>query len=159
MTGLGKFLRRLWAAIAGLFHKVDDEIKIWVPISIKIVQGIKKVMDGPVDDVVLSIVKSAIPGDADDKLIDKVHKTVEEWIPKILLQLNLVNSTAQTEDVNEKLKAILAQLKLSSDETKNIIYHGIASLILEKLSDGKFDWTDATAVAEYYYQHEVKIAS
>lgn len=159
MTGLGKFLRKLWASIASLFHKVDDEVKILVPIAIRIVQGIKNVMDGPVDDVVLSIVKAAIPGDADDQLIDRVHKTVEEWVPKILLQLNLVNSITQTEDVNEQLKAILAQLKLASDETKNIVYHGIASLILEKLSDGKFDWTDATAVAEYYYQHEVKEAA
>lgn len=116
-------------------------------------------MDGPVDDVILSIVKAAIPGDADDKLIDKVHKTVEEWLPKILLDLNLINSVANIEDRNEQLKAILAQLKLSSDETKNIFYHGIAALILEKLSDGKFDWTDATAVAEYYYQHEVKEAA
>ncbi|HJU45518.1 MAG TPA: hypothetical protein VJ647_01990 [Chitinophagaceae bacterium] len=159
MTGIGKFLRRLWAAIASLFHKVDDEVKMWVPIAIRVVQGIKRVMDGPVDDVILTIVKTAIPGDADDKLIDKVHRTVEEWIPKVLLQLNLVNSIADTEDVNEKLKAILAQLKLSGDETKNIFYHGIASLILEKLSDGKFDWTDATAVAEYYYQHEMKEAA
>lgn len=156
MTGLGKFLRRLWAAIANLFYKVEHEVKVLVPIAIGVVQGIKKVMDGPADDVILSIIKSAIPGDADDKLIDKVHKTVEEWLPKILLELNLVNSVATIEDRNEQLKAILAHLKLSSDETKNIVYHGIASLILEKLSDGKFDWTDATAVAEYYYQHEVK---
>lgn len=156
MTGLGKFLRRLWAAIANLFYKVEHEVKVLVPIAIGVVEGTKKVMDGPVDDIILSIIKNAIPGDADDKLIDKVHKTVEEWLPKILLELKLVNSVASIEDRNEQLKAILAQLKLSSDETKNIIYHGIASLILEKLSDGKFDWTDATAVAEYYYQHEVK---
>lgn len=116
-------------------------------------------MDGPVDDVILSIIKNAIPGNADDVLIDKVHKTVQEWVPKILLELNLVNSIANIEDTNEQLKAILAQLKLSSDETKNIFYHGIASLILEKLSDGKFDWTDATAISEYYYQHQVKEAA
>ena len=158
MTGLGKFLRRLWATIANLFHNVEDEVKVLVPIAIRVVQGVKNVMDGPVDDVILTIVKAAIPGDADDVLIDKVHKTVETWIPKILLELNMVKAVADIEDTNEQLKAILDQLKLSSDETKNIFYHGIASLILEKLSDGKFDWTDATAVAEYYYQHQVKAA-
>jgi hypothetical protein len=156
MTGLGKFLRRLWAAIANVFHKVENEIKVFIPIAIGVVEGIKKVMDGPVDDVILSIVKAAIPGDADDKLIDKVHKTVQEWLPKVLFELKLINSINDIEDPNEKLKAILAELKLSSDETKNIIYHGIASLILEKLSDGKFDWTDATAISQYYYEHMFK---
>lgn len=158
MTGVVQFLRKLWVAIAGLFQKVDDEIKVLVPIAIGVVQGIKKVMDGPVDDVILTIVKAAIPGEADNKLIDKVHKTVEEWIPKVLLQLNLVNSVVNKDTVNDQLKAILERLKLSDEETKNIFYHGIASLILEKLSDGKFDWKDATAVAEYYYQHQKKAA-
>lgn len=158
MTGLGKFLRKLWSAIASVFHKVEDEVKILVPIAIKVVEGIKVVMDGPVDDVIATIIKTAIPGDADDKLIDKITATVNTWVPKVLLELNMINAIANMDDINEQLNKILEQLKLSSDETKNIFYHGIASLILEKLSDGKFDWTDATAVAEYYYQNEVKAA-
>jgi hypothetical protein len=159
MTGVGKFLRKLWAAIANLFHKVEDEARIFVPIAIKVVEGLKAVIDSPVDDVLAAIIKNAIPGDADDKLIDKITGTINTWLPKVLLELNMIDAVVNVEDPNEQLKVILERLKLSSNESKNIFYHGIASLILEKLSDGKFDWTDATAVSEYYYQHAIKDAA
>jgi hypothetical protein len=153
---LRKFLHKLWLGIRHIFEGIEHELRILVPVAIKVVEGIKAAMDGPVDDVLASIIKHAIPGDADDKFIDKVTSTINSWIPKVLLELNMVDAIANIEDTNEQLQAILDKLKLSSDETKNIFYHGLSSLILEKLSDGKFSWSDAVAVAEYYYQHEFK---
>jgi hypothetical protein len=146
-----KFLKKIWDAVRLVYEKLVGTTQKLVPVAINIVEGIKKVMDSPVDDIVLAIIKNAIPGDADDKFIEKIQKTVEMWLPKILLELKLVDSISHIADKNEQLKAILAQLKLSSSETQNIIYHGLASLILEKLSDGKISWTDAVAISEYYY--------
>ena len=149
MTFLGKIFR----AIGKLFEGLRAETKRLVPIAINIVEGIKKVMDSPVDDIILAIVEGAIPGDADDILINKIKSVVEIWLPKILLELKMIESIANIEDRNAQLQAVLDQLKLSSDETKAIIYHGLASLILEKLSDGKLSWSDAIAIGEYYYQN------
>lgn len=153
---LRKFIHKLWLGIRKIFDGLEHELKILVPVAIKIVEGVKLVMNSPVDDVLGAIVKSAIPGDADDKLIDKIRSTVNQWIPKVLLELNMVQVVADMTDVNQQLQAILDKLKLSSDETRNVFYHGLGSLILEKLSDGKFSWSDAVAVSEYYYQHEFK---
>jgi len=116
-------------------------------------------MDSPVDDILLFIAKQAIPDTADDVLIDKINSTVKEWIPKILFDLNIANAIANISDPNEQLQAILNALKLSSNETQNIFFHGFGSLILEKLSDGKLSWSDSTAIAEYYYQHIYKPAA
>jgi hypothetical protein len=113
-------------------------------------------MDSPVDDIITSILKVAIPGDADDILIDKITAVVKEWIPKILLELKMVEAVANIEDQNEQLAAILGQFKLSSDESKNIFYHGLCSLILEKLSDGKIDWSDSVVISEYYFKNIAK---
>jgi hypothetical protein len=146
-----KFLKKIWEAVKVVYEKLVGTTQKLVPVAINVVEGIKKVMDSPVDDIILGIIAAAIPGDADDKLIEKISLTVQKWIPKILLELKLVDSIAHITDPNEQLKAILAQLKLSSSETQNIIYHGMASLILEKLSDGKISWTDAVAISEYYY--------
>src|ERR1700749_3829927 len=107
MTGIGKLLRRIWATIAGLFHNLDDELKKLVPVAINVVEGIKAVMDSPVADVLETIIKKAIPGDADDVLIDKITATIKTWIPKVLLELNMVNSIANIQDTNEQLNAIL----------------------------------------------------
>jgi len=152
MTLVGRILR----AIGSIFNGLRTEVKKLVPVAIAVVQGIKSVMDSPVDDVLLAILKTAIPGDADDILIDKIKKVVETWVPKILLELRMVESIANIEDQNEQLKAILAELKLSSDETQNIVYHGLSSLILEKLSDGELSWSDSIAVGEYYYKNIAK---
>lgn len=145
---LKSFLNKLWKGIAKVFEGVRAEAKKSVHIAVLVVQGVKKVMDNPVTDVITAI----IPGEADDKAKDVIRK----WLPKILLELSMVEAVTGIEDPNEQLNAILAKIKLSSDETKNIFYHGLASLIVEKLSDGDFSWSDSVAVAEYYYSHHVK---
>jgi hypothetical protein len=110
-------------------------------------------MDSPVDDVILGIIKGAIPGDADDKVIDKVKSVVEKWLPKVLLELQVIDAVSGMDNVNDQLNAILAKIKLASNETQNIIWHGLASLILEKLSDGEISWADSVAISEYAFQN------
>lgn len=139
------FLKKLWDSIRHLFQGLQLKSKVWVAIAIKAVQAVKVVMDSPVPDVLTSI----IPGDVDDK----AKNVIREWIPKVLLQLNMVEAIVNIEDPNEQLNAILAKIKLANKETRNIIWHGLGSLIIEKLSDGKFSWADSVAVAQYYYDH------
>jgi DNA polymerase III delta prime subunit len=148
-----KFIAKIWNTIKDLYNSLVGTSKKYIPIAINIVEAIKKVSDSPVDDIILSIVKAAIPGTADDVLIDKVKNTVEKWLPKILLELRLWQSVSNIENQNEQLQAILREINLSSDETKSIIYHGLAALILEKLSDGELSWSDSVAISEYYFKN------
>ena len=142
--------------IKNLFNKIDDEAKVLVPIAINVVNGIKTVMDSPVDDVLVTLISMATKGTTTPAIVQKVNDTIKEWIPKVLTDLVLIDSIAHITDVNEQLNAILAQLKLSSDATKNIIYHGLSSLILEKLSDGKLSWSDSVSISQYYYTNFIK---
>lgn len=146
-----KLLKKIWDSISRLFYKVEDKTRELVPIAIKIVEGIKKVMDTNTDEIVQHILTTAISGEIDDILIKKVRKFIETNLPKILLQLRLIDSIANIEDPNEQLKAILAEFKLSSDKQKNIAYHEIASLSLEALSDGKITRSESIVLSEYYY--------
>lgn len=148
-----KFLKKLWAGISKAYKALVGTTQRYVPIAINIVEQVKKVMDSPVDDIILSIVTAAIPGDADDKLVAKVKGIVEEWLPKILLELQIVDAIAGITDPNEQIKAILAKLKFSSKETQNIFFHGFCSLLIEKLSDGNISWSDSVALSEYCYQN------
>jgi hypothetical protein len=139
------FLKKLWEGIKKIFMGLRSKSKAWVTIAIQVVEGIKTVMATPVADVITSI----IPGSADDK----VKEVIRLWVPKVLLQLHMVEAIIDIKDPNEQLNAILAKIKLSDKETRNIIWHGLGSLIIEKLSDGKFSWQDSVAVAQYYYDH------
>lgn len=148
-----KLIKKIWETIKSLYEKLMGTTQKFVPIAINIVEAIKKVTDSPVDDVVLYIVKTAIPGDADDKIIDKVKSVVEKWVPTILLELKIVHSISGMTNINDQLNAILTEVKKLSPETQAILWHGFASLCIEKLSDGKVTWSDGVALAEWFYQN------
>jgi hypothetical protein len=145
---IGHWLQGIWIGISKMFHKLEKETKVLLPAVVKVVNEIKKIVDGPAADIITAI----IPGDIDDKIKDKLR----EILPVAILKLNIIASINGIEDTNEKLKAILSAINLSPDETKNIYYHGLGALILEELSDGKFSWSDATVALEYYYAHIYK---
>lgn len=148
MTIAGKIIR----FISGLFKGLSKETKRLAPIAIAIVQAVKSVMDSPVDDIILAIIKKSIPGNADDILIDKITATIKEWLPKILVKLSMAEAIAAIEDPNEQLKAVLDKFKFADDETRNLFYHNFCFLIMQKLSDGKIDWSTSILAAEVAYK-------
>lgn len=147
-----KFLQTILLKVKNLFRKAEDEAKKWTIIAIKLTEGLKSVMDGPVDDVVLSIVKAAIPGTADDVLIDKVKKYVEEHLPTTILSLKMVNAIANITDPTEQLNAILSQFKLSPDIEKNAAFHDFCTKLIFCLADGKLTWSECVYLAQSGYE-------
>lgn len=151
-----KALKKLWSWVERVFNQLNAKTKELVPVAINVVQAIKDFELSGSADFIEFVVTKAIPGDADDKAIIAGREIIRKWLPKILLELQMIEVAAGTDDINEKLQLILKRLKLSSDETKNIVYHGIASLIIEKLSDGDLSWSDSIAISEYYYKNILK---
>jgi len=146
-----KLLKRFWKGIKKAFHKLRTKAKHILPVAIKITEGVKKVMDSPVDDIVASIITNAIPGNADDILVKKVTQFVEKELPGLLIKLKLINSVAGIEDPNEQLKAIIAQLKISDKEPLNIYLHTVSAKAIEFLSDSKISWSEAVILSEIEY--------
>ena len=150
-----KILSNIWNFVQKIFKKVDDKTKVLAPIAIKVVQGVKIVMDSPADNVLLFLADYGLKGVVDPDTIKKVNDTIKAWLPKVLTELTMVNTIAGMADPNQQLQAIFANLKLSSNETKAIVYRGLAALILQKLSDGKLTLSEVGEIAEYYYQNIV----
>jgi hypothetical protein len=144
---IGHWLQGIWIGISKMFHRLENDVQKLIPIAIAVVQNVKTIVDGPIADVITHL----IPGELDDAIKEKLRQI----LPVVLLKLQLVASINNIADENEKFQAILKAINLSPDAAKNIFYHGLASLILQELADGKFTWSDATAVAEYYYVHEM----
>ena len=148
-------LSKIVSFVKKIFGKVDAETKILAPITFKAVQGIKTLLDSPVDNVLVFLADFALKGIVDPATIKNVNDTIKAWLPKVLTELTMISSIAGMTDPNQHLNAIFANLKLSSDETKAIVYRGLAALILQKLSDGKLTLAEAGDIAEYYYQNVV----
>lgn len=142
---LKSFIDGIWSAIKGLFNKLEQEEKKLLPIVITVVQNIKTFVDSPVADVITAL----IPGNVDDVIRAKL----QAFLPKVLTELNMLNTCQALPGTNAQLQCILQNLKLSSDAVKDMYYHGLASLILTDLSDGKLSWSDCIGIAEYYYKN------
>lgn len=146
--GLKNFLTRVWQFIQRFFNSLEEKGKIAVHIAVEIVENIKKVSDTPLPDVLAAI----IPGDLDDEIIKKLRSA----IPDILDKLKLFDACGHLEDSNELLQCVLKNINLSNDELKNTMYHGLSTLLVQTLSDGKLTFQEAVLLSEYYYKNFIK---
>ena len=138
-----------------MYSKLVDETKTYIPMAIRVVEVLKEVMDSPVDDIILAIMTRLVPT-LPLAQVAIVKAKIEEYLPKLLLELNLVNDIANAGSINEQMQMILDALNLSSDEVKAEKYHLIASKLLVILSDKKVTWGEAVVFTEWYYQEYVK---
>jgi hypothetical protein len=151
-----KFLKKIWNFIEGLFIKLSDRVRLLAPVATNIVQGLKKVVESDTTTAILEVIKFSIPGDTDDKIIDKAMELVKEYIPKIAKQLEIIDSVANIEDVNERMIAVVNVLKDANSDDKSDYWHELAAFILRALADGKITLGEAGAIVEYHYQNYVK---
>ena len=154
--GLKTILQAILAFISSIWRKTTDEVKIITPIAINIVNAVKSVNESFIGDVIEGVLKIAIPGDSEDKIIIQIRARLKEVLPKLILQLNLVDSIANISDTDEQLKAILGVINIAEDEKKRIFYHSLCSLIINSLADGKLTWSESVLIAEYYYTEVYK---
>lgn len=147
-TKVGKILYD----IAAFIKKMPKHVQKIAPIAIKIVEILKAANSDPRTDSILGLITHLIPGDKDDKLVANIRKTLDENVWKVLEELVWIENNAQIENEWERRQAILDKLVTYTDDARKIILHGIASLIIEKASDGKITWSEAIEIAEKYYQ-------
>lgn len=150
-----KLFLKILSFIKKMYSKLIDGSKIYIPISIKVVEILKEIMDSPVDDILLVLLTRLAPT-LPIAQINIIKAKIEQSLPRLLVELNLVNSVVNAPTVNEQLQMILDALKVSPDNVKAEKYHTIASKLLVILSDGKITWGEAVMFTEWYYQTYLK---
>lgn len=153
---MGKLLRKIWKWVNKLWRSLDKEIEELIPLATKFVQGFKKAVESHQVGYALEIVKFIIPGDWDDKIIDKVMKLGKEYVPKVALQLGIIDSVLGIVDENEQMIAVVEVLKGANDDLKSDYWHELAQQILKALSDGKLTLGEAGALVEYHYKNYIQ---
>ncbi len=151
-----KLLQKIWNWIETLWVKVETKVEELAPVATNIVEGVKKVVEDKTFLNVLEVVKFTIPGDTDDKIINKALELAQEYIPKIALQLGIISSIAEIDDVNQQMIAVVNALKDANDQQKSDYWHELAAFVLRKLADGKITLGEAGSIVEYHYQNYVK---
>ena len=150
------FIARILAFISSLWNKVDKIIDTIAPVSINVVEQIKKINESTTGDIIEILLSNIIPGKGDDLVIIAIRAKLRQILPQILLQMNIVRSVAEIPDINDQMKAIITHINMSPNETKNAYYHIFCTKILEALSDGKLSWSESVQIAEFYYSNIYK---
>lgn len=150
---LKELVQRFKTWLNSFWSKVNEKVLEVTPVAIKITEKVGTFVDGPVDDFLLGIIKAAIPGQVDDVIIDKYLAVVKDLIPKVLIQLHMVQDLAGVTDKDEQIKIILSKFKFTDDEMKNKTYHDFCFLIIDRFADGKWDWSDSVIASEYYFKY------
>ena len=84
------------------------------------------------------------------------EEKVRGLLPKILLELKLVEKCASKETTEEIIACAVSELRLSSDRAKDAFFHSISALLLKDLADGKLSWSECVELVEYYYKNQHK---
>ncbi|MFO7864379.1 MAG: hypothetical protein R6U85_10290 [Salinivirgaceae bacterium] len=156
MKKISKFLKKVGKFIAKIWSKADEIVEKVTPIAIKVVEQVKQVNESVTGDIIETIISKAIPGKADDIIIAKIRARLKVYLPIALKSLNISQAITEIEDPNEQLKAIILAINISPNEAKNTFYHGLCTMIVDNLSDGKLTWGEAGQIAEYYYSNIYK---
>ena len=144
------FFKKLWAGVKKFFNALPEKVKTLLPTVTNIVNALKEIDDS----MILDLFTVIIPGNIDDKLRAKFH----ELIPKLMLQLEMTEAIAALPTPEEQVAAIIKLIKGSHPNKQKVFYTGLASLLMEKITDdGKFTFADAAAVSQYIYKYKLNL--
>lgn len=142
-----KMLQSIWALFRKWFAVAEQSIKDNIHIAVVVVDNLKRFIDNPIGDFLLSVVDDRIPGNVTEK--------VKEILPKVLLALHIIDDCKDLEQ-EEALICVSAKLQLLSSDMKDAVYHSLAVTLAKELSDGKLSFSDCIALVEWYYRTHVK---
>lgn len=146
------FIKRLIKKAKELFVFADEKAKKLTKLAIKVTNAVKVVVDSPVDDMVATVLKTAIKGEADDLVIDKALAQLHKNLPVVISKLAIIDGLLQVEDPIEKANLVIEKIRFASDEQKNQFYHLLATTLISQLSDGKLTFGECVITAEMVYK-------
>lgn len=142
-----KFLSNIWDLLGQWFQVAEQAIKDNIHVAVILTENIKKFIDNPVGDFLLTVIDDKIPGDISGK--------VKELLPKVLLGLNIINDCKDMPE-SEALICIASKLQVASNENKDMFFRELSLRIAKELSDGQFTISDIIGIVEWYYRTQVK---
>lgn len=142
------FLSNIWDLIGQWFDVAEQAIKDNIHVAVIITENIKKFIDNPVGDFLLSVVDDKVPGNLAEK--------VKNILPKVLLGLHIIDDCKDLASEEETLKCISAKLQGVSEENKDMLFRELSLRLAKELSDGQFTISDIVGIVEWYYRTQVK---
>ena len=145
-----KIISRIFAFLKNLFAGLTPRLKSAIHIGVTITDAIKNFDTSK--PIVGDILTALIPGDLDDR----IKNILRANLPKIVIQLKLVDATLGLTDPNEILVAASKTLQqITSDyDVRPGFLNNLSIVIAQVAADGKLTWDDAAYVLKWYYDND-----
>lgn len=146
-----KWLANIVKMIGNFFKSLVPKAQSAVTWAIQITDAMKQfdLSAGWAVDIVTTLMPSGVP----KAVVEKIRKE----LPKLMLELRLVDASLKTADPNtivlEALKVLQNEL---SDRAWNAFTLSISALLTEVTADGVLDWKDAVKVTQVIYEEKFK---
>lgn len=145
-----KLLKKIGEWIKRLFIGINPVLQKAVSIGADVAEAVKNF--DTVNPIVADIITALIPGTVDDM----VKSRLREYLPKIAVQLRLVQATQGLKDPNQIMLAAVKVIQQMDGDYKSAFLHNLSIMAAQVASDGKLDWSDAVYLLEWYYQNKLK---
>lgn len=156
-----KLLLKSWLFIMKKIHKLNADVDRLLPVASNVVEAVKSVLANPAFGFAAEIVKRLIPGAVDDMVIDRAIQLGNLYIPRIALQLKIVNDLTGIADPNDQLIEVFKHLESVSNHTWEKFCTQLAQQVLIDLAVNDdtpkvITWGEAGVYVELYYKAYLK---
>lgn len=143
-----KVLAAIIGWVTGIWNKSKATVKKAVEIGVTITDAIKNY--DAANPGTLDIITAIIPGTIDDAIKAKLR----EYIPKVAIELRLVDATLGLTDPNEIMIQLIKVFQQIEGDYRITTLHNFSALLTKVAADGKIDLQDALVLVEAYFRNK-----
>lgn len=129
-------MKRIFRSIQNFFRKIYGNIfdlaKNRGYIAIKVVEELKKLVENPGADLVVTL----IPGEIDNVILIKLRQILPEVLFKLSVGLKIIEGS-KTQPAPVLIMQIVEYLRALDKEDRGILYRELQARLTEALIDGK----------------------
>jgi hypothetical protein len=135
--------------VKGVLGTLLDHFKGIAKVAVEVTTKLKFIVESEALDVAVDL----IPGDLDNKILDKVRTILPIVIKKISLGAGIIN---ESDSNSEAIQKFIAHLRSLNPEGRKAFWVTFAAEMNISLSDGKLTFAEAVILTQLTYTEFVK---
>lgn len=137
----------LW--VKGVLGNLLDHFKVGAKVAVDITAKLKAIVESEVLDIVVDL----IPGELDNKILDKVREILPLVIKKIAIGSGIVS---ESDSNSEAIQKFIEHLRSLNPDGRKAFWVTFAAELNVALSDGKLTFAEGLILTQLTYTEFVK---
>lgn len=137
----------LW--VKGVLGGLLDHFKVSAKVAVDITTKLKAIVESEVLDIIVDL----IPGELDNKILDKVREILPKVVKKVAIGSGIVS---ESDSNSEAIQKFIDHLRSLNPDGRKAFWVTFAAELNVALSDGKLTFAEALILTQLTYTEFVK---